>query len=74
MPYNHQDNYEDYSLVVKWAEQFYRCSRQLKHLRESRPKCFETIQEEVKWVLRETEQAAKVEEARLYLFEACESL
>lgn len=74
MPYNPQDNYEDYSAVVKWAEQFYDCSRQLKQLRESKPRCFETIQQEMKWVFKELEAASKVEEAKLYLFEACESL
>lgn len=64
----------DHSAVVKWAEEFYHCSRQLKHLRESKPRCFETIQEETKWVFKELEAASKVHEAKMHLFEACEDL
>jgi hypothetical protein len=64
----------DHSAVVKWAEQFYERSRQLKHLRESKPRCFETIQEEMRWVFKELEASSKVQEAKLHLFEACEGL
>lgn len=64
----------DHSAVVKWAEEFYSSSRQLKHLRESKPRCFETIQEEMRWVFKELEAASRVQEAKMHLFEACEGL